>query len=71
MLAIAILSLIGLVLGIVSEWFIRREQPNAYPMMTTITTIAWWDTCFPLAVTLLVIGCIWFMIVLIYFYILD
>lgn len=63
MLTIAILSLIGLVIGIIYDCA-QAMEPRGYAFCTTISTIAWWNICFPLALVILIIGSIWFLIAL-------
>lgn len=63
MLAIAILSLIGLVIGILIELVEQRDKPSTYAVMAAISVIAWWEISFPLAIVILTISVIWFAIV--------
>lgn len=58
MLTIAILSLIGFMLGIVKDLY-ESEQPHLRPFIGAIMVISWWTICFPCAIIFLIIACIW------------
>jgi hypothetical protein len=56
-LTIAILSLIGIIAGILYDIETATEiKPRV--MLVTIAVLSWWNLCFPLAIILIVIGAI-------------
>ena len=62
MLAIAIISLVVLIISLVIG-FNSENTPNPYVGLFSIAVISWWNICFPLAIILLIIGAIWVFLV--------
>lgn len=65
MLTIAILSTMGLFLGVLITILDHEEKPNGYGFSTAIATISWWDISFPTAIVILCVGSIWMLITII------
>ena len=66
MTAIAILALIGFVLGIVHDVKREDDAPRARMALSAIMIISWWNISFVTAIVLLVLASIWSLTVILY-----
>lgn len=66
MLAIAILSLIGFIFGILFDMFMsNNKNASARACLCAIMVISWWNISFPFAIILLVLSSFWIIVCLI------
>jgi hypothetical protein len=63
LLSIAIISLIGFILGMIHDFFNEEvRQPSPRLTISAISVISWWNICNPLAIILIILGGIWLLI---------
>lgn len=65
--AIAILSLIGFIVGVLHDLIFEDyiEYPNPRLFLCSIAVISWWTLCFPMAIILLSLSGIWLLVCII------
>ena len=57
-LSIAIISLVGLIIGIIYDFSID-DNPNPRLCLFAVSIIAWWSLCMALSIILICLAIIW------------